>query len=64
MRAMSEPRRVLLGALDPILRVGIARALVEGGAAVVDHTTEADALVAAPPRAGPTPWWSVPAPRG
>jgi DNA-binding NarL/FixJ family response regulator len=37
---------VLLGALDPILRVGIARALMEGGADVVDHATEADALVA------------------
>jgi hypothetical protein len=37
---------VLLGALDPILRVGIARALIDGGAAVVDHATEADALVA------------------
>jgi DNA-binding NarL/FixJ family response regulator len=37
---------VLLGALDPILRLGIARALMEGGAAVVDHATEADALVA------------------
>ena len=46
VEAMSEPPRVLLGALDPILRVGIARALVEGGAAVVDHATEADALVA------------------
>ena len=37
---------MLLGALDPILRVGIARALTEGGAAVVDHAIEADALVA------------------
>ena len=46
VEAMSEPPRVLLGALDPILRVGIARALVEGGAAVVDHATETDALVA------------------
>ena len=46
VQALSDPPRVLLGALDPILRVGIARALVEGGAAVVDHATEADALVA------------------
>jgi hypothetical protein len=45
VQATSEPPRVLLGALDPILRVGIARALVEGGATVVDHA-EADALVA------------------
>jgi hypothetical protein len=45
VQATSEPPRVLLGALDPILRVGIARALVDGGAAV-DHATEADALVA------------------
>ena len=45
MQATSDPPRVLLGALDPILRVGIARALTEGGAAV-DHATEADALVA------------------
>ena len=46
VQATSDPPRVLLGALDPILRVGIARALMEGGAAVVDHATEADALVA------------------
>jgi DNA-binding NarL/FixJ family response regulator len=46
VQAKSDPPRVLLGALDPILRVGIARALVEGGAAVVDHAAEADALVA------------------
>lgn len=46
MQATSDPPRVLLGALDPILRVGIARALTEGGAAVVDHAIEADALVA------------------
>ena len=45
VQATSDPPRVLLGALDPILRVGIARALMEGGAAV-DHATEADALVA------------------
>jgi DNA-binding NarL/FixJ family response regulator len=32
--------------LDPILSVGITRALEEGGAAVVDHASEADALVA------------------
>jgi hypothetical protein len=43
--ALSDPPRVLLGALDPILCVGIARALVEGGS-VVDHAVEADALVA------------------
>jgi hypothetical protein len=46
VEATSEPPRVLLGALDPILRMGIARALVEGGDAVVDHASEADALVA------------------
>jgi hypothetical protein len=46
VEAMSDPPRVLVGALDPILSVGIARALEEGGAAVVDRTTEADALVA------------------
>jgi hypothetical protein len=46
VQATSDPPRVLLGALDPILRVGIARALTEGGAAVVGHATEADALVA------------------
>ena len=46
VQAMSHPPRVLLGALDPILRVGIARALMEGGAAVVGHAAEADALVA------------------
>ena len=45
VQATSDPPRVLLGALDPILRLGIARALMEGGAAVVDHA-EADALVA------------------
>jgi hypothetical protein len=45
VQTTSDPPRVLLGALDPILRVGIARALMEGGAAV-DHATEADALVA------------------
>jgi DNA-binding NarL/FixJ family response regulator len=46
VQATSDTPRVLLGVLDPILRVGIARALVEGGATVVDHATEADALVA------------------
>ena len=46
VQATSDPPRVLLGALDPILSVGIARALTEGGASVVDHATEADALVA------------------
>ena len=46
MQATSDPPRVLLGALDPILRVGIARALMEGGAAVLDHAIEADAVVA------------------
>jgi hypothetical protein len=64
VQALSDPPRVLLGALDPILRVGIARALVEGGAAVVDHATEADALVARAAESrpdavvvGPTPSW-------
>jgi len=46
VEAMSDRPRVLLGVLDPILSVGIARALMDGGAAVVDHATEADALVA------------------
>jgi hypothetical protein len=46
VQATSDPPRVLLGAIDPILRVGIARALTEGGAAVLDDETEADALVA------------------
>jgi DNA-binding NarL/FixJ family response regulator len=43
---MSDPRRVLLGALDPILSVGITRALEDGGAAIVDHAGEVEALVA------------------
>jgi hypothetical protein len=46
VQAMSDPPRVLLGALDPILSVGITRALEEGGAAVVDHASEADTLIA------------------
>jgi DNA-binding NarL/FixJ family response regulator len=46
VQATSDPPRVLLGVLDPILSVGITRALEEGGAAVVDHASEADTLVA------------------
>jgi hypothetical protein len=46
VQATSDPQRVLLGALDPILSVGITRALQEGGAAVVDHAGEVDTLVA------------------
>jgi DNA-binding NarL/FixJ family response regulator len=46
VEAMSHPPRVLLGALDPIVSVGIARALEEGGATVVDQADEADMLVA------------------
>lgn len=37
--------RVLLGALDPILRVGVARALLEAGLRVIDGSASADALV-------------------
>jgi DNA-binding NarL/FixJ family response regulator len=37
--------RVLLGTLDPILRVGIVRALREGGASVIDGAGAGDALV-------------------
>ena len=43
---MSDPPRVLLGALDPIVSVGIARALEEGGATVVAQAAEADMVVA------------------
>jgi hypothetical protein len=34
-----------MGKLDPILRVGIVRALIEGGANVVDGAESADGLV-------------------
>jgi AmiR/NasT family two-component response regulator len=37
--------RVLMGTLDPILRVGVVRALIESGASVVDGASGADALV-------------------
>lgn len=39
-------RRVLIGALDPIVRVGIERALTDSGASVLAAKAGADALVA------------------
>lgn len=36
---------VLLGTLDPILRLGIVRALLDGGVNVIDGAVTADALV-------------------
>lgn len=43
--AIDATPRVLLGALDPILRVGVVRALLDAGVSVIDGAAEADALV-------------------
>ena len=43
--AADDHPRVLLGALDPILRLGIVRALLEDGVNVIDGAVTADALV-------------------
>jgi CheY-like chemotaxis protein len=45
--------RVLMGTLDPILRVGVVRALLEGGASVIDGTDGTDALVERAARLAP-----------
>jgi AmiR/NasT family two-component response regulator len=43
--AIDATPRVLLGALDPILQIGVARALLDAGVCVIDGTASDDALV-------------------
>lgn len=55
MAGISQARPlVLVTGLEPMVRVGIARALADGGADVLDHTRSSpDALVRAAAESGP-----------